>query len=186
VSLPEECYFITTCVEGRRPVLADRRAAAVVIEALRWLRDEGRIRLLGFVVMADHLHVALALKEGWTLAQVMHSLKRHSSRQILLLVGADCIRDRVGKEVAVENRSHNDQRSGGSLWQDGYHDNLLRDRCEFEKRLDYMHDNPRRSGLVERAEEYPFSTAHPDYAQEIDWTWLEGVAVENRSHRKKS
>jgi len=59
-------------------------------------------------------------------------------------------------------------------WQDGYYDTLLRNRHDFEEHLDYMHDNPRRKGLVGFAEKYPFSTAHPDYEKEIDWAWLEG------------
>ena len=174
-SLTEECYFITTCVEGKRPLLKDA-AARVVIEALRWLRDEGRIRLLGFVVMPDHLHVALALRSRAearshnsqlaensgvacgsdllvvTLAEVMRSLKGFTGR-------------RLTKELGLP----------APLWQDGYHDHLLRERRDFDKRLDYLHDNPRRCGLVERAEQYPFSTAHPDYAKEIDWEWIEGA-----------
>jgi REP element-mobilizing transposase RayT len=121
------------------------------------LRDHGRIRLLGFVVMPDHVHVALALQEGWTLPQVMHSFKRHAAKQI------------NAQAVAVGNRSHE------SLWQAGYHDHYLRDRRDFMKRLDYMHDNPRRAGLAEQAEDYPFSTAHPMYSAEIDWAWVVGA-----------
>ena len=162
VSMPEVCYFLTTCVEGRRPVLGEPAAAREVIDALRWLRDQGRIRLLGFVVMPDHVHVALALREGWTLPQVMHSWKRHSAHQIRA-------------RVAVENRSHQED----ALWQAGYHDHRLRDRRDFLRRLEYMHDNPRRSGLVNEAAAYPFSTAHPDYQQEIDWAWLDGVRDES-------
>jgi hypothetical protein len=62
----------------------------------------------------------------------------------------------------------------GPVWQDAYHDEVLRERRDFDARLEYMHDNPRRRGLAEKAEDYPFSTAHPTYAQEIDWEWIEG------------
>ena len=174
VSIPGECYFLTTCVEGRRPLLAEASAAREVVQAFRWLRDEGRIRLLGFVVMPDHAHVALALRSRQecrshgkveaqsdcgsdipvaTLAEVMKSLKGFTSRRL---------HEACGFEPPI--------------WQNGYHDHLLRDQTDFENRLEYMHDNPRRLGLVKTAEEYPFSTAHPDYCHDIDWAWLEGVA----------
>jgi 8-amino-7-oxononanoate synthase len=176
-SIPNECYFITTCVEGRNQVFADPDAAQIVVESLRWLRDAGRIRLLGFVVMPDHVHLALALCSPWTLPQIMHSWKRHASRLIRSrIVGADCIRDASQAPVAVRNRSHRTE--ADQLWQSGYHDHLLRDRADFDKRLEYMHDNPRRKGLSAHAEDYPFSTAHPDYRDEIDWAWLEGVRRE--------
>jgi REP element-mobilizing transposase RayT len=159
-----------------------------VIAVLRWLRDGKRIRLLGFVVMPDHLHVALSPCEGWTLAQVMHSLNRYTSRRIHLLedrlenVGTDCIREQKASRLKTAPTSARHSHSD-AFWQDGYHDSMLRDRQDFDHRLEYMHDNPRRLGLVTRAEDYLFSTAHPDYQKEIDWEWLEGVAVENRSHK---
>lgn len=157
VSLPNECYFITTCTEDRRQVFADAAAAQIIVDALRWLRDEERIRLLGFVVMPDHLHVALALRSDGrsdipvaTLAEVMKSLKGHTSHEIKKLY-ADF------------------------SWQPGYYETLLRDRRDFENRLDYMHANPVRKGLAQSEHEYPHSTAHPDYQNDIDWRWLEGT-----------
>ncbi len=173
VSIPRECYFVTTCTEDRKPVFQNPEAARIVVEALRWLRDEGRIRLLGFVVMPDHIHVALALRSRQecrsherptdcgsdipvaTLAEIVESLKGFAGRQLHLHCGG-----------------------GPPVWQDGYHDHRLRDRKDFRKRLDYMHDNPRRAGLVNHAAEYPYSTAHPDYENEIDWAWLEGIPPE--------
>ena len=177
VSIPEECYFVTTCATARRPVFLDPNAATIVIEGLRWLRDQGRIHLLGFVVMPDHLHMAFALQTRQecrshnpgvrdettcgsdipvaTLSDVMKVLKGFTSR---------VIRERLGLQQTV--------------WQDGYHDHRLRDRSEFETRLAYMHDNPVRQGLVKLPAEYQFSTAHPDYEKEIDWAWLEGGSEE--------
>jgi 8-amino-7-oxononanoate synthase len=167
VSLPDECHFITSCVDDRDPVFGHAEAARVVVDSLRWLRDQGRIRLLGFVVMPDHVHVAFALRDEYKLSEVMQSFKRHTSREIHHLVGTNSIRD--SRPVASETRSDE------KLWQAGFHDHRLRDREDFEKRLAYMHDNPRRAKLATSAEQYPFSTAHPDYQGEIDWAWMEGV-----------
>jgi 8-amino-7-oxononanoate synthase len=160
VSLPEECYFVSMCTEPRRPVFQNPTVARALINCLRWLRDQGRIRLLGFVVMPDHLHLAFALRRDGrsdlpvaTLADVMKSFKSYTSRQIHQLAGND-----------------------DPIWQPGYYETLLRDRRDFESRLDYMHANPVRKGLVRFDHEYPHSTAHPDYQKEIDWAWLEGAA----------
>jgi len=171
VSIPEHCYFITVCTEGRRPAFSSSAAATIIVDALRWLRDQGRIRLLGFVIMPDHIHVAFALRcaesrrgrrshevgapvggSCWTLAGVMHTLKSFTAHKLR-------------QELGV----------APPLWQPGYRDHLLRDRRDFERHLAYMHENPVRKGLVKSAQEWPFSTAHPDYQCEIDWAWLEGI-----------
>jgi 7-keto-8-aminopelargonate synthetase-like enzyme/REP element-mobilizing transposase RayT len=176
VSLPAECYFVTTCVAGKRPLLKDTGARAV-IEALRWLREEGRIRLLGFVVMPDHLHLAIALRsraEARSHREELGNLAVRCGSDLLVATLPEVMRSLKG---FTGKRLTEELGLPSPLWQDGYHDNLLRDRREFEKRLEYMHDNPRRCGLVNRAEEYPFSTAHPDYANEIDWGWLEAAST---------
>ena len=49
-----------------------------------------------------------------------------------------------------------------------------------------MHENPVRKGMVQIPQEYPYSTAHPDYEGEIDWAWLEGVAVAAESDETRS
>ncbi len=172
ISISGECCFITTCTKGKRPLLADPNAAKVVIDALCWLRDQGRIRLLGFVVMPDHVHAAFALRSR-------QECRSHSApSQAPMLSGSDIPVATLPEIMrAWKGYARHEIRrkvDPDFCWQDGYYDTLLRDRHDFEEHLDYMHDNPRRKGLVGSAEKYPFSTAHPDYEKEIDWAWLEG------------
>ncbi len=44
----------------------------------------------------------------------------------------------------------------GSLWQEGYHDRVLRDEEATTTVVRYMLENPVRAGLVDRPELYPF------------------------------
>lgn len=175
VALPCECYFVTLCTDQRRALLVNPAAARIVIEALHRLRDQNRIRLLGFVIMPDHVHVGLALRSRpdcrprgedsgaanggsdvavATLAEAMKSLKDFTSR-------------RLHRECGISL----------PIWQEGHHEHLLRTRWEFEARLEYVHANPVRRGLVRFPDEYPFSTAHPDYQAEMDWAWLEAASA---------
>ena|GEM_PF-12632 len=164
-SLSDRAYFITTCTEERRPIFKNPEAARVVINALRWLRDRKRIRLLGFVIMPDHIHAAFSLRSEdesrgrsdipvATLDEVMKSLKGFTSREI-----------------------HQRFNVPSPVWQTGYRDHMLRDRRDFQAKLNYMHKNPVRAEMVEFMDDYPFSTAHPDYQNEIDWAWIEGFAA---------
>ncbi|MGA2221753.1 MAG: 8-amino-7-oxononanoate synthase [Verrucomicrobiia bacterium] len=175
VSIPEQCYFVTTCTKGRRPIFQSHEAASMAVGALRWLRDQGRVRLLGFVIMPDHLHVAFALR-----TQSRQECRSHTKSAESSSCGRDIPVATLAKMMKLLKgyTSHEIKKRfniADSIWQNGYHDHLLRDRRDFESRLAYMHDNPVRKGLVKSAEEYPFSTAHPDYQNEIDRAWLEGI-----------
>ena len=63
ISLPGHCYFVTTTIATREPILANAPVAKLLVESLLWLHEQNRIRLMGFVVMPDHLHVAFVLPE---------------------------------------------------------------------------------------------------------------------------
>jgi len=109
----------------------------VVLKALgHW--DGSKWTLLAAVVLPDHVHVLarpLPRPEGgvFNLAEVLHSVKRHSARVINQLQGTQ-----------------------GPLWQDERYDRIVRDENEFLEKWNYIRNNPVKSGLVERPEEYPW------------------------------
>jgi len=47
----------------------------------------------------------------------------------------------------------------GRFWQPGFTDHLVLNREQFNSRRDYIHQNPVREGLCEKAEDYPYSSA---------------------------
>ena len=198
ISLPRHCYFVTTTIANREPILANAPVAKLLVESLLWLQDKNRIRLMGFVIMPDHLHVAFVLQEesrpepSWTRRG---SPQRRSYERLPAPVGAP--RARPADETAPEPAPFRarpalsavlDSFKGytgktinellgrhGPVWQSAYHDHLVRDRKDFETRLSYMHGNPVRKGLVHYEHEFAFSTAYPQYAHWIDWAWLDGI-----------
>ena len=149
VSQSGACYFITTNTRDRRPLLRKPACAQIVIDSLRWLAENGRIRLMGYVVMPDHLHFVMMLGSGFTLSGIMDSLKSYTARWI---------------NAQLRRR--------GALWQEQYHDHVVRTPRSYRAKLQYVHANPVRRGLVKNPDEYPFSTAHPQNQADIDWDAL--------------
>ena len=74
ISSGGETYYVTKCVEGRRPLLAKPDSAEAIIDSLVFARAKGRIKLLAFVVMPDHYHVLLTLMPGEELSRFMQSI----------------------------------------------------------------------------------------------------------------
>jgi REP-associated tyrosine transposase len=148
VSRPGAIYFVTSGVRDKQPLIVPE-ARGVVIESVNWLARQGRICRLGYVVLDDHFHLMLRLRDAQTLSGVMDSLKTFTSKQISRLIDG-----------------------GGPFWQEGYHDHLVRDKNDFWVHLSYMHLNPVRRGWVAEACDYEWSTAHPKRSDEIDWAVL--------------
>ena len=85
VSIENQAYFVTTAVRERTPVFVNPEAAGIVLEALKWLDQDGRIKLDAAIVMPDHVHFIAALKDG-ELPRLMQSLKGYTSRRINALL----------------------------------------------------------------------------------------------------
>jgi len=149
-SQPNTAYFLTKCVlERKRAPLARPDCAEVLIQSFRWARDRQWFRILGFVIMPDHYHLIIALGEVVPLERVMMSINRFTASQINKIL-----------------------RRTGTFWEEGYYDHAIRDRKDFDVILEYVHQNPVKAGLVQDPEEWLFSTAHPRFADLIDWDWL--------------
>ena len=147
-SVAGRVYFITSNVIRRQRLLTPL-AREIIIDALKWSRDHGRLRLLGYAVMDDHFHTLLMLRDEYAMEGLLNSIKSYTARQINLQQGR-----------------------AGEFWQEGYHDHAIRDAADFDHHLTYLHNNPVRRGWVERPEDYAWCTAHLYRQADIDWEAL--------------
>lgn len=44
------------------------------------------------------------------------------------------------------------------FWQKRFWDHIIRDECDFERHLDYIHYNPVKHGLVTKPEDWPHTS----------------------------
>jgi len=57
-------YFLTTITKDRKTFFLHPPAAEIALDALKWLDQNGRITLVAAVVMPDHLHFVIQLKNA--------------------------------------------------------------------------------------------------------------------------
>ena len=147
MSAPFQTYFITKCVEARRPILAAPSAAEIVIGSLAHARRQGQIKLVAFVIMHDHYHAIFSLLPGQDLSDLMRRLGSYTA-------------NRIRRELDL----------GHVIWQaDGFYDRACRNEEEVLDAVEYVHHNPVRKGLVASPGEWSFSSAHPSRRGMLDW-----------------
>ena len=147
-SIPGRCYFITKRVHNRNnPIIRDPRhfdvdsnVANVLIDSLRWMHKQGRIRCHAYVIMPDHSHLLFALGSRQTLSQFMSSYMSWTARHI----------------NKVRNMS-------GRFWSREYHDSRITSRNSFWGHLSYIKGNPVKAGYVERSEDWPYVDTNPGW-----------------------
>ena len=149
-------YFCTTTVLDWLPVLIEARCIDPIIESLSFCRQTKSLQPFAFVVMPNHLHLIAAA--GEQLQTVMRDFKRFTSRTIHDRLKAD------GRSTVLHWLSHATQaarRARGELglWADGFHPQAIELRHVFQQKLEYLHTNPVRKGLVQCPEDWWYSSA---------------------------
>ncbi|HHQ42212.1 MAG TPA: transposase [Chromatiales bacterium] len=128
---PGTTHLLTTVTAGRRPWLRTGEAAAIVLEALRWLHEHRRVALHAAVVMPDHVHLVATTFRP--LPSVMHSFKSYTANRLNRCLGRR-----------------------GPFWEPGYHDRGLVGERDVRHAIAYVAQNPARAGLVPWGAPYPY------------------------------
>jgi putative transposase len=142
------CYAVTKCPQGRQPVLDNPETAGLLLSSFDYLRQTDQIRLMAFCIMPDHYHLLIFLTGAISLSALMATLGRYTARRLNQIL----------------SRS-------GQFWQEGFYDHRCRDEDDLEDRMTYIEHNPVRAALVERAEQWPYSSAHPSQSSLLDRDW---------------
>jgi len=125
-------WFITFGTLDRRPILARAEVYRSLVDFGARQAPRG-IALGRHVVMPDHIHLFLRLAPPYETGATVGFLKKAMSAALT----------RVG-----EKAPH---------WQPGYFDHLVRDARGYSGKWEYVYQNPVRAGLVESAEQWPYS-----------------------------
>ncbi|NWA70257.1 REP-associated tyrosine transposase [Pseudomonas reactans] len=126
-----QIYMLTAVTQHRDPVFADWQVGRSVVHQFRQAQTEGLADSLAWVVMPDHFHWLIELKQS-TLPALMLATKSRSAR---------AINARLGRS--------------GRFWQKGFHDRAIRREEDLQAVARYIIANPIRAGLVRRVHDYP-------------------------------
>jgi len=136
-------FFFVTCRLRHGHRLLGGPECEILAGAIRSRREAQGFLVMAWVFLPDHWHAILFPHYPSTISAVMESIKASSTRLI----------NREGEE-------------SGRLWQGRFFDRALRTVKEYNEKVEYIHLNPVRAGLVGKAEEWKWSSVR-DYTGSV-------------------
>jgi putative transposase len=131
-----QSHFVTFSCYQRQTKFNTPAIFSLFLKTLEKARLQFSLRVYGYVVMPEHIHLLLGEPDSGTLADALHFLKLSSAKQ--------CI---SGENV-----------DGGHFWQKRYYDRNIRSYSDFMEKLRYIHRNPVKRGLCGRPEDWVWSS----------------------------
>lgn len=127
-------YHVINRGNNRQKVFRKSADFAAFLAALAELKERKPFELYGYCLLPNHFHLLLR-PTGATISRIMQSLL-----------------------VSHTQRYHRHYQSGGHVWQGRFKSPVIQTDEHLLTVLRYIEANPLRANLVERAEDYPWSS----------------------------
>lgn len=132
--VPNCLVFLTVVTHQREPLLVQPSVREAFRQAFARMAARHPVRMHAYAVMPDHCHMIWVMPpDDGDYSRRMRLLKHHMSCQPDL---------------------------PKPIWQKRFWDHVIRDASSLATHMDYVHGNPVKHGLVDRATDWPDSSLH--------------------------
>jgi putative transposase len=149
-----ELYFYTSSIRHHHPLIRQYDFYRVITDSLSFLHHRKCLRIYGFVIMPNHMHLIWQLLKKNGKESPVASFMKHTAHQFEQHIRANNPDDLVHYCVTWHSRQYN-------FWQPEPDWFLLLKEHTTRQKLDYIHNNPlqTRWNLVSEPAAYRYSSA---------------------------
>jgi REP element-mobilizing transposase RayT len=152
---------VTSTTVNWLPVFTTAACCDVIVKSLSYCRAQKGLKIYAWVILENHFH---ALVAGPNLAATLAALKKFTAREVLAQLKTEG-REWLLNQLEYFRASHKTS-SQHQVWQEGVHPQaMVSDEIMLQK-MEYVHNNPVKRGLVAAPEHWRYSSAHE---------WLSGA-----------
>lgn len=157
-----EPYFLTFTVVDWLDVFGRKHCRDIVIDSLKYCVKNKGLILYCYVIMPNHMHLVVQAAEGsFGLSGLIRDFKRHTSKQITLWMLGSKKESRRSWMLDIFKRNANQtyRNETFKVWKHGSKPIYLFNQEIFEQKVQYIHMNPVKAGLVRLSHDYLYSSA---------------------------
>jgi len=148
-------HFITCSCYDREPQLATPERRDLLLAILEQARQKYRFVVHGYVIMPEHFHLLITEPELGDPSVVMKVVKERFTRKLRT---KDKSKDKSKGAPLIAHFAMSGSPHPEPVWQKRFYDfNVWTEQKHIEK-LRYIHRNPVKRGLVDRPEQWQWSS----------------------------
>jgi putative transposase len=160
-----DLHFVTGSCYRRRPFLTSPVRRDLFLTVLEQVRQRYSFVVVGYVVMPEHFHLLISEPEKGDPSVVIQALKVGFVRRLMV-------------QTPSAQRSPVEKITPANIWQRRFYDFNVWSKQKRIEKLRYIHRNPVKRGLVEKPEQWHWSSFRSYAYAEVgpvrvnDWTAL--------------
>ena len=142
--------YLTATIQHWKHLLQDGTFKNIVVAALKFLTQQEKVSVYGFVIMSNHVHITWQSKGDNSIKQIQNSFIKHTSKEF---------KKQLEKENALKDYKVNAADRKYNFWKRDSLGVELFTSAVFDQKLNYIHYNPVTAGLCLLPEDYHYSSA---------------------------
>ena len=160
-----EVYFVTDTVVDWVDIFTRPIYKHIVIESLQYCQEHKGLIIYAWVLMSNHLHAIVGSEGEAKVSDIWRDFKQFTSKEIIATIKTEISESRSEWMLnRFEYSGKNDKKiKNYRFWQEGNDAQGIYLNEYFEQKLNYIHYNPVKAEIVNRPEDYRYSSAI-DYA----------------------
>lgn len=165
-------YFVTSTVVEWLPVFTTSKYCNIIIDSLKFCQQNQGLKLFAFVILDNHFHLVATAEE---FSKVNTSLKKYTARKIIDGLKYDN-KNWLLTELAFYKKKYK-IKSDYQVWQEGSHPQLIFSDGMLIQKIEYIHNNPVKRGLVDRPEHWRYSSARNYFLDDHSLIQIEKLPI---------
>lgn len=151
-------YFLTFQIVGWVDLFTRQRYRDIVVNSLAYCQIHKGLVVYAYVFMSNHIHL-LVSSETDNLSGTIRDFKTFTSRQVSNSVQNEPESRREWMQMVFNFHGKNKSRQHNQVWTHDNHAELVYSNKFLRQKIEYIHDNPVRSRIVEKPHHYLYSSA---------------------------
>ena len=131
----------------------------IIIDSLRYCQKEKGLEIFAWVIMSNHIHSIVRSKNN-DLSGTIRDFKKFTTKKFIETISTECESRREWMLRLFKHAAKRQNKSGEyQVWTHENHAIEVFGNAFIGEKVEYIHNNPVRAGIVERAEDYKYSSA---------------------------
>ncbi|MCZ4222513.1 REP-associated tyrosine transposase [Pedobacter rhodius] len=157
-------YFISFAVVYWLDVFIRNEYKDILVDNLKYCQEKKGLEIYAWCIMTSHIHLIIG-SSGEKMEDIIRDFKGFTSKCLKKAIAENPVESRKEWLLWMMQRagSKNSNNESFQFWQQDNHAIELWDNYMMEQKLDYLHNNPVISGIVDEPMHYLYSSAR-DYS----------------------
>jgi len=153
-------YFLTFSTVNWIDVFTRQRYRDILVDSLQYCQENKGLELYSWCIMSNHVHMVARALEGYNLANILRDFKKITSKQIRksIMRKSESRKKWLIKEMR-EAGNINSKKQIFQLWRNDNHPIIMDYAFIIDQKINYIHNNPVKAGIVDFPEQYRYSSA---------------------------